>query len=275
MPDPLQEATRFIRSHLPDFRPRVGIILGTGLGGLVRDLGVLAEIPYERIPHFPVSTVEFHSGKLFLGTLSGQPVACLQGRFHFYEGYSMQQITFPVRVLHALGVEVLLISNAAGGLNPALRTSDLMLLDDHISLLLPESPLRGPHTEASGPRWPDMSAPYDAILNQKAQEIAQRRGIPLRRGTYVSVGGPQLETRAEYRFLRQMGADAVGMSTVPEVIVARQLGLRCCAISVITDLCLPETLEVADIEKIIAAAAKAEPDLTQLFRELIDDMPSA
>ncbi len=272
--DAIQDATRFIRSHLPHFRPRAGIILGTGLGGLVKELRIEAEIPYERIPHFPVSTVEFHSGKLFLGTLAGQPVVCLQGRFHFYEGYSMQQITFPVRVLQALGIEALFVSNAAGGLNPDFRTSDLMLLDDHISLLLPESPLRGHNLNELGPRWPDMSQPYDPVLIEKAGAIAARLGLALRRGTYVSVGGPQLETKAEYRFLRQIGADAVGMSTVPEVIVARHMGLRCCAVSVITDLCIPETLEEADIQKIIAAAAKAEPSLTRLFCELIREMSS-
>ncbi len=269
MPEPIQQATEFIQSLLPGFQPTTGIILGTGLGQLAEEITVQAEIPYEVIPHFATSTVEFHKGKLLLGTLSGRDVVCMQGRFHYYEGYSMAQVTFPVRVMRALGVQTLLVSNAAGGLNPAFQTADLMVLTDHISLLLPENPLRGPHDPSFGDRWPDMSAVYDPELVEKAVQIAVEAGIRCHRGVYVSVGGPQLETRAEYRFLRQIGADAVGMSTVPEVIVARQIGLRCFGVSVITDLCLPETLEKADIQKIIAAAGRAEPGLTWLVSELL------
>ncbi len=264
----LSEATAFIRSVSSSFQPTLGIILGTGLGQLANEIQVLTEISYEQIPHFPLSTVEFHSGKLVLGNLSGKAVVCLQGRFHHYEGYSMREITFPVRVMRALGVETLFVSNAAGGLNPAYQTADLMVLDDHISLLLPESPLRGPHDPADGDRWPDMSEVYDPALVQAALDIATDEDFRCQRGVYVSVPGPQLETRAEYRWLRQLGADAVGMSTVPEIIVARQLGMRCFGVSVITDLCIPETLEKADIGKIIAAAQRAEPGLTRLVKRL-------
>ncbi|MCY7350290.1 MAG: purine-nucleoside phosphorylase [Cytophagaceae bacterium] len=265
-------ATQFIQNQFPDFRPRYGIILGTGLGQLAREIDIEREIPYEQIPHFATSTVEFHKGRLLLGNLSGQPVVCMEGRFHYYEGYSMQQVTFPVRVMRELGVEGLFVSNAAGGLNPAFQTADLMILQDHISLLLPESPLRGPHSDSHGDRWPDMSDVYDAEFIEKALAIAQREGIRTHRGVYVSVPGPQLETRSEYRWLRQMGADAVGMSTVPEIIVARQMGLRCFGISVITDLCIPETLEKADIRKIIAAAQRAEPGLTFIIKHLVSSL---
>lgn len=268
----IRAATEFIQNQLPGFRPRHGIILGTGLGQLAGEIVLERGIPYEQIPHFPTSTVEFHSGKLILGNLSGQPVVCMQGRFHHYEGYSMQQVTFPVRVMKELGVESLFVSNAAGGLNPAFQTADLMILQDHISLLLPESPLRGAHSDTFGDRWPDMSAVYDSVFIEKAWSIAQREGIRIHRGVYVSVPGPQLETRSEYRWLRQLGADAVGMSTVPEVIVARQMGLRCFGISVITDLCMPETLEKADIGKIIAAAQRAEPGLTLIIKSLLSSL---
>lgn len=268
----VRQAADFIQSQLPDFYPTTGLILGTGLGQLADEIEVRAEIPYDSIPHFPTSTVEFHRGKLLLGNLSGKAVVCMQGRFHYYEGYSMQQVTFPVRVMQALGVGSLLVSNAAGGLNPAFRTADLMVLDDHISLLLPESPLRGAHDDEDGDRWPDMSEVYDPVLIGKALTLAQEAGIRCHRGVYVSVQGPQLETRAEYRFLRQIGADAVGMSTVPEVIVARQLGLRCFGVSVITDLCIPETLKKADIANIIAAAREAEPGLTRVVKGLLRDV---
>lgn len=268
----VRQAADFIQSHLPDFQPAVGLILGTGLGQLADEIEGRTEIAYESIPHFPTSTVEFHRGKLLLGNLSGKPVVCMQGRFHYYEGYSMQQVTFPVRVMKALGIHALLVSNAAGGLNPAFRTADLMVLDDHVSLLLPESPLRGAYDPDDGDRWPDMSDVYDPVLVDKALQLAEKLGVRCHRGVYVSVQGPQLETRAEYRFLRQIGADAVGMSTVPEVIVARQLGLRCFGVSVITDLCIPETLEKADIVNIIAAARQAEPALTGLVKALLLDV---
>lgn len=264
----IQEATHFIQSKTA-LTPKIGIILGTGLGALANEIDIETIIPYETIPHFPLSTVEFHSGKLILGKLAGKPVVVMQGRFHFYEGYTMQQVTFPVRVMKWLGVETLLVSNAAGGLNPAFQTSDLMVIDDHISLLLPQNPLVGPNPPEFGDRFPDMSEPYSKTLLDLAHQIATQQGIPLQKGVYVSVTGPQLETRAEYRMLRNWGADAVGMSTVPEVIVANQMGMQVFGCSVITDMCIPETLEKADIQKILAAAANAEPKLTLLMRELV------
>lgn len=268
MLEQIQESARFIQAHT-SVQPQTGIILGTGLGALVNDMVIETELPYETIPHFPLSTVEFHSGKLLLGTLEGKPVVVMQGRFHFYEGYTMQQVTFPVRVMHALGVKTLLVSNAAGGMNPDFQTSDLMVIDDHISLLLPQNPLTGPNPPEFGDRFPDMSEPYRKTLIDKAFAIAAQQYIPLKRGIYVSVTGPQLETRAEYRMLRQWGADAVGMSTVPEVIVANQMGMAVFGVSVITDMCLPDTLEKADITKIIAAAYAAEPKLTALIRGIV------
>ncbi|GAB4010178.1 purine-nucleoside phosphorylase [Spirosoma migulaei] len=271
MLEQIQQATQFIQSKT-QVTPRIGIILGTGLGALAQELTIETTLPYETIPHFPLSTVEFHSGKLLLGTLEGKPVVVMQGRFHFYEGYSMQQVTFPVRVMHALGVRTLLVSNAAGGLNPAFQTTDLMVIDDHISLLLPQNPLVGPNPPAFGDRFPDMSEPYSKSLIDQAFARATDLGIPLKRGVYVSVTGPQLETRAEYRMLRQWGADAVGMSTVPEVIVANQMGMAVFGVSVITDMCLPDTLEKADITKIIAAAGTAEPNLTRLMKALVGQL---
>ena len=269
MLEAIQEAIQFIQSQT-SIQPTVGIILGTGLGALAEEVDIEVEIPYETIPHFPLSTVEFHSGKLLLGHLSGKPVVVMQGRFHFYEGYTMQQVTFPVRVMKWLGVQTLLISNAAGGLNPAFQTSDLMLIEDHISLLLPQNPLTGPNPTEFGDRFPDMSEPYDAGLIRQAEIIASALGLPLQKGVYVSVTGPQLETKAEYRMLRQWGADAVGMSTVPEVIVASQMGMRILGCSVITDLCIPETLEKVALTKILAAAAVAEPKLSALMKELVN-----
>lgn len=267
----IQEATRFIQSRTY-LKPTIGIILGTGLGALTNEIAIETTIPYETIPHFPLSTVEYHAGKLIFGTLAGKPVVVMQGRFHFYEGYTMPQITFPVRVMQQLGVQTLLVSNAAGGLNPDFATADLMVIDDHISLLLPQNPLTGPHDPRFGDRWPDMSEPYRKDLIDRALALAPEIGISLRRGVYVSVTGPQLETRAEYRMLRQWGADAVGMSTVPEVIVAHQMGMAVFGISVITDMCLPDTLEKADISKIIAAATSAEPKLTALMRAMVEQL---
>ncbi|MFD1139929.1 purine-nucleoside phosphorylase [Larkinella insperata] len=268
MLEQIQQAAQFIRSfNTPT--PTVGIILGTGLGALAKEVKTAVEIPYETIPHFPLSTVESHTGKLLLGSLAGKPVVVMQGRFHFYEGYSMGQVTFPVRVMKALGVETLLISNAAGGLNPGFQVSDLMVIEDHISLLLPQNSLTGPHVPAFGDRFPDMSEPYHPELIQAAETIAQELGFAVKKGVYVGVTGPQLETKAEYRMLRQWGADVVGMSTVPEVIVAHQMGMEVFACSVVTDLCIPETLEKASLPKILAAAARAEPTLTALFRELV------
>jgi purine-nucleoside phosphorylase len=249
--------------------PEIGIILGTGLGGLAREIAVEAEVPYAEIPGFPLSTVETHAGRLLLGRLGGRPVVAMQGRFHRYEGYDLQQVTFPVRVLHALGARTLIVSNACGGMNPLWGPGDLVLLSDHINLL-GDNPLVGPNDERLGPRFPDMSAPYDPELRALARQAALDLGIMLREGVYVAVAGPNLETRAEYRMLRAMGADVVGMSTVPEVIVAGHQGMRTIGISIITDQCLPDALEPADIGRIIATAGRAEPSLTRLILSLAE-----
>jgi purine-nucleoside phosphorylase len=248
--------------------PEIGIILGTGLGGLAREIAVEAEVPYAEIPGFPLSTVETHAGRLLLGRLGGRPVVAMQGRFHRYEGYDLQQVTFPVRVLHALGARTLIVSNACGGMNPLWGPGDLVLLSDHINLL-GDNPLVGPNDERLGPRFPDMSAPYDPELRTLARKTALELGIMLREGVYVAVAGPNLETRAEYRMLRAMGADVVGMSTVPEVIVAGHQGMRTVGISIITDQCLPDALEPADIGRIIETAGRAEPHLTRLIAALV------
>ena len=249
--------------------PEIGIILGTGLGGLAREIAVEAEVPYAEIPGFPLSTVETHAGRLLLGRLGGRPVVAMQGRFHRYEGYDLQQVTFPVRVLHALGARTLIVSNACGGMNPLWGPGDLVLLSDHINLL-GDNPLVGPNDERMGPRFPDMSAPYDPELRALARKAALELGIMLREGVYVAVPGPNLETRAEYRMLRALGADVVGMSTVPEVIVAGHQGMRTIGISIITDQCLPDALEPADIGRIIATAGRAEPKLTRLIATLVE-----
>jgi purine-nucleoside phosphorylase len=249
--------------------PEVGIILGTGLGGLAREIAVEAAVSYEQIPGFPLSTVETHAGKLLLGRLGGRPVVAMQGRFHRYEGYDLQQVTFPVRVLHALGARTLVVSNACGGMNPLWGPGDLVLLSDHINLL-GDNPLVGPNDERLGPRFPDMSAPYDPDLRALARAAALELGIVLREGVYVAVPGPNLETRAEYRMLRAVGADVVGMSTVPEVIVANHQGMRTVGISIITDQCLPDALEPGDIGRIIATAMRAEPQLTRLITTLVE-----
>ncbi len=249
--------------------PEIGIILGTGLGGLAREIVVEAEVPYAEIPGFPLSTVETHAGRLLLGRLGGRPVVAMQGRFHRYEGYDLQQVTFPVRVLHALGARTLIVSNACGGMNPLWGPGDLVLLSDHINLL-GDNPLVGPNDERLGPRFPDMSAPYDPELRALARTTALELGILLREGVYVAVAGPNLETRAEYRMLRAMGADVVGMSTVPEVIVAGHQGMRTIGISIITDQCLPDALEPAEIGRIIATAGRAEPHLTRLIAALVE-----
>lgn len=252
--------------------PDIGVILGTGLGNLfVQQIQDQVSVDYASIPHFPVSTVESHNGKLIYGKIHGKKVLAMQGRFHFYEGYSMQQVTLPVRVMKMLGVKHLLISNAAGNLNSQWKKGDLMLLDDHINLQS-ENPLRGKNDEQLGPRFPDMSQPYDATLNLQLIQIAAQKGITLTKGVYAAVMGPNLETRAEYRFLRMIGADAVGMSTVPEVIVANHMSLPCCAVSVLTDDCDPDNLKPVDIEEIIAAAKQAEPKLTTLFTAVISQL---
>jgi purine-nucleoside phosphorylase len=249
-------------------RPEIAIVLGTGLGGLASEIAVEAEIPYGEVPGFPLSTVETHAGKLLVGRLAGRPVMAMQGRFHRYEGYDLQQVTFPVRVLHALGARTLVVSNACGGMNPLWGPGDLVLLSDHINLL-GDNPLIGPNDDRLGPRFPDMSAPYDPDLRALARGAALELGIVLREGVYVAVPGPNLETRAEYRMLRAMGADVVGMSTVPEVIVAVHQGMRVVGVSIITDQCLPDALEPADIGRIIATATRAEPQLTRLITTLV------
>jgi purine-nucleoside phosphorylase len=264
---PFREATDEIRRRT-DHRPRVGIVLGTGLGGLAKEIRTELAIPYEEIPHFPLSTVESHSGRLILGDLDGVPVVAMQGRFHHYEGYSLQQVTFPIRVMRLLGAETLMVSGASGGLDPLMSRGDLVLLDDHLNLMW-TSPLVGPNLDELGPRFPDMSEPYDRGLQQLALDAALERRIPLRRGVYAAVVGPNLETRAEYRMLRWMGADVVGMSTVPEVIVARHMGMKVMGLTIVTDLCLPDALEPVDISTIIRAAAEAEPKLTAVMRDVV------
>ncbi len=264
----VDEAAAEVRKKLP-FAPRLGIILGTGLGALADEIDAAVSIPYDDLPHFPLSTVESHHGRLLAGTLAGAPVLAMQGRFHLYEGYSAHEVVFPVRVMGALGIDTLLISNAAGGMNPHFRRGDLMLLTDHINLQ-GHNPLEGPNVDAWGPRFPDMSEPYDLELRRIAEERALERGIKLQQGVYAAVVGPNLETRAEYRFLRQIGADVVGMSTVPEVIAARHMDLRVMAVSVITDECFPDALEPVTIEEVLAAAAEAEPNLTALMKAVVE-----
>ena len=265
--DQIKEAADFL-TGLGIKNPDVGIILGTGLGNLASRIQKEIEVDYSEIPHFPVSTVEFHKGKLIYGNLSGRKVIAMQGRFHVYEGYSMQQITFPVRVMKLLGIKNLLISNAAGSVNPLIKKGSLMLIDDHIDLQI-INPLTGKNIDELGPRFPDMSQPYNKDLNQKLEEIAQELDIVLHKGIYAAVQGPNLETRAEYRFLRIIGADAVGMSTAPEVIVANHMNLPVAAVSVITDECDPDNLKPINIEEIISVAGKAEVYLTALFERLM------
>lgn len=263
----IQEAVDFIQSKNPT-KPEVGIILGTGLGRLADEIEKEIEISYRDIPHFPLSTVEGHAGKLIFGTLNNKPVVAMQGRFHYYEGYTGQQVTFPVRVMKFLGIHTLLISNAAGGMNPLFRRGDLMIIVDHINLQ-GLNPLIGPNDEELGPRFPDMSEPYSQELIDMATQIALEENIYVHKGVYVGVTGPNLETRAEYRFLRAIGADAVGMSTVPEVIVGVHMGLKIFAMSVITDECFPEALKPVSHEEILAAANVAEPKLTTIMKKLV------
>lgn len=266
----IDEAITFIWKRTK-IRPEVGVILGTGLGGLVKEIRKDIVLDYDKIPHFPISTVESHHGKLIFGTLAGKQIVAMQGRFHYYEGYKMQEVTFPVRVMShkvGLGVKTLLISNAAGGMNPKFRRGDLMLITDHINLQ-GDNPLIGPNDDELGPRFPDMSEPYDRNLLSLADKVARELKIKIQHGVFVAVQGPNLETRAEYSFLRNIGADAVGMSTVPENIVANHMGMRVLGISIITDECFPETLKPVNVEEIIKVANKAEPKLTRIMKELI------
>mgnify|MGYP003120682138 FL=1 len=266
----IEEAADFLKQRGFD-TPEVGIILGTGLGKLIEKVAIEAEVSYNHIPNFPTATVEFHKGKLIYGTLEGKKVVLMQGRFHVYEGYSLRDVTFPVRVMHLLGIKHLLVSNASGAINLNFKKGEIMLIDDHINLQ-GDSPLAFRGVEKMGERFVDMSAPYNVEMNQKMEQIASEKNIKLHQGVYASVVGPQLETRAEYRYLKIIGADAVGMSTVPEVIVANHLGLRVSAVSILTDECDPDNLQPVDIEEIIAMAAKAEPDMITLFTELIKQL---
>ncbi|WPU95189.1 purine-nucleoside phosphorylase [Mucilaginibacter sabulilitoris] len=264
----IESTARYIKNRIGDFEPEVGIILGTGLGGLVKEIEVEKQLMYSNIPDFPISTLEFHSGKLLFGTLAGVKVVAMQGRLHYYEGYSMQQITFPVRVLKYLGIKTLFVSNASGSLNPDFKKGDLMVIADHINLQ-PQNPLVGRNDNQLGPRFPDMSQPYQRPLIDKALTIAKANNITCHKGVYVAVTGPNLETKAEYNYLRIIGGDAVGMSTVPEVIVANHMGLPVFAISVLTDEGFTEVLEPVSLEEIIRVAEEAEPKLTLILKELI------
>lgn len=263
----IQEAVDYIRDYTKA-SPEVGIILGTGLGGLVREMRVETEIDYADIPHFPVSTVESHQGKLLFGRIAGKRVVAMQGRFHKYEGYTLQQITFPVRVLKFLGVRTLLISNAAGALNPLFQKGDVMIITDHINLL-GDNPLIGPNDDELGPRFPDMSEPYSRELIELAEKVAIDQMIRVQKGVYIAMPGPNLETRAEYRFLRLIGGDAVGMSTVPEDIVAVHMGMRVLGFSILTDECFPDSLKPALLKDILRVAREAEPKMTAIMKEVI------
>ena len=266
----IAETVAFIKNKVA-IQPKVGIVLGTGLGALVQKINVQSSIAYNEIPNFPIATVEFHKGNLLFGTIGDTQVVAMQGRFHYYEGYTMQQVTFPIRVMKALGIEYLLLSNAAGGMNVDFKKGDLVLIDDHINEL-PENPLRGLNDAAFGNRFVDMGCPYNAQLNSLIKKIAQALNMPLKQGVYVAVQGPNLETRAEYRHLKNMGADMVGMSTVPEVIVANHIGLPCAAISVVTDECDPDDLQPISIAEIIAVAGKADEKLSALIVEVVKQL---
>ncbi len=251
-----------------DAAPTIGIILGTGLGNLVNEIEVETEIPYDEIPNFHASTVESHHGKLIFGRLSGKSIVAMQGRFHYYEGFSMQEITFPVRVMKFLGIKTLILSNACGSVNPYIPKSSIMIIDDHINLF-GDNPLIGKHDPAMGPRFVDMSEPYTRRLIALAEEVAVENKVKMYKGVYAAMSGPSLETRAEYRFIRNIGADVIGMSTIPECIVARQMGLETLGISIITDECYPDALKPVSINEIIEAAAIAEPNMSLVIKETV------
>ncbi len=267
--DHVQQSTQAVRKHW-DKSAKVGIILGTGLGALASEIAAEATIPYDQIPHFPTSTVESHKGQLVCGTLSGQPVVAMEGRFHLYEGYTPAQVTFPIRVLKELGCSILLVSNAAGGMNPLHAKGDLIVIEDHINLMMATNPLTGPNDERLGVRFPDMIEPYDRGLQELALQVALEEKIVAHRGVYVAVTGPNLETRAEYRFLRGIGADVVGMSTVLEVLVAVHAGMKVLGFSIITDQCLPDALEPVDIAAILAVARTAEGKLRTVVKKVLE-----
>ncbi|TVQ01630.1 MAG: purine-nucleoside phosphorylase [Planctomycetaceae bacterium] len=270
--DKINEAAAAIRQRWERV-PQVVIILGTGLGGFAAELEVEAAIEYEELPHFPKSTAIGHRGRLVCGILEGVPVIAMEGRFHFYEGYPLKQITLPIRVFRAMGAELLIQSNACGGMNPYFACGDLMVIEDHINLI-GDNPLIGINDDRLGPRFPDMCEPYDLRWVDRARELARRHGMEAHKGVFVAVAGPNLETRAEYRFLRMIGADVVGMSTVPETIVAVHCGLKVIALSVITDMCLPDALKPANVEEIIRVANEAEPKLAMLIRDLVREAGS-
>ena len=267
LPIQLEELVQAIAARTA-FRPRVGVILGSGLGGLTTSVQVSCEIPYDALPHMPRATAPGHEGTLVFGTVGGQRVAVLAGRAHYYEGYTMAQVTFPVRMVQALGAEILILTSIVGSMNPAMPPRSLVLLEDHINLM-GANPLIGPNDERIGPRFPDMSEPYDPALRRLALDVAQQQRLPLHPGVYAAVAGPNLETKAEYRFLRQIGADVVGMSMVPEVLVARHGGLRVLAITVVSDACIPEQLKPASVEELLRVAAEAEPELTALLHSIL------
>jgi len=263
----IDETIRFLRTKTQS-TPAIGIILGTGLGGLVKEINIETIIDYGDIPYFPVSTVESHKGKLIFGTLGGKSIVAMQGRFHFYEGYSLQQVTYPVRVMKLLGVSTLVISNAAGGMNPLFSKGDIMLITDHINLL-GDNPLIGPNEDELGPRFPDMSEPYSKELMAVAETAALDMKVRLQKGVFVAMTGPTMETRAEYRFLRTIGADVVGMSTVPEVIVAVHQSMKVLGFSIVTDECFPDSLKAVSLQEVIAVANSAEPTLTAIMKEVV------
>ena len=262
------EAVSFIKEHLP-INPEYLLILGTGLGELAEEMTIEIELLYKDVPHFPVSTVESHTGKLLMGYLGGKPVMAMQGRFHYYEGYSMNQIVFPIRVAKMLGIQTLLVSNACGGLNPNFQRGDIMLINDHINFL-GDNPLIGANDPDLGPRFPDMSQPYTKHLLVTANQVALDAGIKIHQGVYLAVSGPMLETKAEYRYMRQLGADVVGMSTVPEVIAAVHMGMKVLGISVITDECFPDSLEPVSLDDVLNAAAMAKPQLTRIVVGMLE-----
>ncbi|WP_422931685.1 purine-nucleoside phosphorylase [Singulisphaera sp. PoT] len=268
----VQEATRAVKAHWSG-TPSVGIVLGTGLGALAEEIKAEATIPYPDIPHFPKSTVASHRGQLVCGSLAGQSVVAMEGRFHLYEGYTAAQVTFPIRVMKELGCRYLVVSNAAGGLNPLYSKGDLMVIEDHINLLN-LNPLIGPNDDRLGVRFPDMIEPYDKGLQKMAMQVALEENIVAHRGVYVAVTGPNLETRAEYRFLRGIGADVVGMSTIPEVLIAVHAGIRVLGFSIVTDLCLPDALSPVSVEEIIAVAREAEGKLRTVVRKVLEQLPA-
>jgi purine-nucleoside phosphorylase len=267
MLDGMKETVDYLKSRIT-LKPEIGIILGTGSGGLVNEIDILQAIPYQSIPNFPVSTVDGHNGQLIFGKMSDRNIVAMQGRFHYYEGYSMQEVSIPVRVMKLLGIELLILSNASGGVNPEFNIGDLMIIEDHINLMK-DNPLIGRNDDNLGPRFPDMGHAYDRALIDRAFTIAKNLGIQLQKGVFAAVSGPTFETPAEYNYIRLIGADAVGMSTVPEVIAARHMGLRCFALSIISDLGIPGKIVKITHEEVIAAASNAEPKMTRILKELI------